>query len=212
MQQPRLRGAWRRVRELTPRVSVAVDANRAFLLLLHDPGSITAGPLTYHRFWFRDSAFMLNALDYYGFHDEVAQVLQEYLDGELDEVATLEVERSLAGGLPAAPSSSSSQVVDPRGVSPDSPNPLLGLNFFVDRESPSWLQWQSFRAEGDTAMTTGEVNRVKVKREDIPESVIGFLHGELGEPPGGWPEPPRPGRTSCGAASPPSNSTVRRCS
>lgn len=24
---------------------------------------------------------------------------------------------------------------------------------------------------------------------DIPTSVIGFLHGELGEPPGGWPEP-----------------------
>jgi pyruvate carboxylase len=26
-------------------------------------------------------------------------------------------------------------------------------------------------------------------RFDIPDSVIGFLHGELGEPPGGWPEP-----------------------
>ncbi|HEU0086669.1 MAG TPA: pyruvate carboxylase [Pseudonocardiaceae bacterium] len=28
-------------------------------------------------------------------------------------------------------------------------------------------------------------------RYDIPDSVIGFLHGELGEPPGGWPEPLR---------------------
>ncbi|BBX97606.1 pyruvate carboxylase [Mycobacterium lacus] len=28
-------------------------------------------------------------------------------------------------------------------------------------------------------------------RFDIPESVIGFLRGELGEPPGGWPEPLR---------------------
>ncbi|MEO9325903.1 pyruvate carboxylase [Nocardioides sp. C4-1] len=27
------------------------------------------------------------------------------------------------------------------------------------------------------------------KRFDIPDSVIGFLHGELGDPPGGWPEP-----------------------
>ncbi|MFI9009473.1 pyruvate carboxylase [Actinosynnema sp. NPDC053489] len=26
-------------------------------------------------------------------------------------------------------------------------------------------------------------------RYDIPASVIGFLHGELGDPPGGWPEP-----------------------
>src|ERR1044071_680806 len=27
------------------------------------------------------------------------------------------------------------------------------------------------------------------QRFDIPASVIGFLHGELGDPPGGWPEP-----------------------
>jgi pyruvate carboxylase len=27
------------------------------------------------------------------------------------------------------------------------------------------------------------------KKYDIPASVIGFLHGELGDPPGGWPEP-----------------------
>ena len=26
-------------------------------------------------------------------------------------------------------------------------------------------------------------------RYDIPDSVIGFLNGELGDPPGGWPEP-----------------------
>ena len=24
---------------------------------------------------------------------------------------------------------------------------------------------------------------------DVPDSVIGFLRGELGDPPGGWPEP-----------------------
>jgi pyruvate carboxylase len=29
------------------------------------------------------------------------------------------------------------------------------------------------------------------KRFDIPDSVIGFLRGELGDPPGGWPEPLR---------------------
>jgi pyruvate carboxylase len=27
------------------------------------------------------------------------------------------------------------------------------------------------------------------RRFDVPDSVIGFLHGELGDPPGGWPEP-----------------------
>ncbi|PRC50510.1 hypothetical protein C6A85_69035, partial [Mycobacterium sp. ITM-2017-0098] len=29
------------------------------------------------------------------------------------------------------------------------------------------------------------------ERFDIPDSVIGFLRGELGDPPGGWPEPLR---------------------
>jgi len=39
------------------------------------------------------------------------------------------------------------------------------------------------------------------KRFDIPDSVIGFLHGELGEPPGGWPEPLR-GRALHGRSAP----------
>lgn len=56
----------------------AVQANRAFLLLLHDPGSITAGPFTYHRFWFRDAAYQVAALDRWGFHDEAADVLASY--------------------------------------------------------------------------------------------------------------------------------------
>ena len=35
-------------------------------------------PATYHRFWFRDAAYLLGALDRYGYHDEVAQVLASY--------------------------------------------------------------------------------------------------------------------------------------
>ncbi|GAA3866191.1 pyruvate carboxylase [Saccharothrix violaceirubra] len=38
-------------------------------------------------------------------------------------------------------------------------------------------------------------------RFDIPASVIGFLHGELGDPPGGWPEPFR-GKALQGRAAP----------
>ncbi|MBN2623592.1 MAG: hypothetical protein JXA83_09495, partial [Acidimicrobiales bacterium] len=60
------------------RLSQAVAANRRSLLLLHDGDEITPGPATYHRFWFRDAAFLLGALDRYGFHDEVAQVLASY--------------------------------------------------------------------------------------------------------------------------------------
>lgn len=61
-----------------PRLQEAIDANRLYLLLLHDPGSITAGPLTYHRFWFRDAAYQVTALDRWGFHDEAVDVLDTY--------------------------------------------------------------------------------------------------------------------------------------
>ncbi|MDV6012859.1 pyruvate carboxylase [Haloechinothrix sp. LS1_15] len=36
-----------------------------------------------------------------------------------------------------------------------------------------------------------EAFEAEPNRYDIPESVIGFLRGELGDPPGGWPEPLR---------------------
>ena len=58
----------------------AVDANRAYQLLLHDPGSITPGPFTYHRFWFRDAAYQIVALDRWGFHDEARDVLSTFPD------------------------------------------------------------------------------------------------------------------------------------
>ena len=38
-------------------------------------------------------------------------------------------------------------------------------------------------------------------RFDIPDSVIGFLNGELGDPPGGWPEPFRTRRWRAGPGS-----------
>src|ERR687898_139551 len=44
------------------RLAEAVEANRRFLLLLHDGDEITPGPATYHRFWFRDAAYLLAAL------------------------------------------------------------------------------------------------------------------------------------------------------
>src|SRR5439155_9536420 len=60
------------------RLASAVEANRRFLLLLHDGADITPGPSTYHRFWFRDAAYMVAALDRYGLHDEAAEVLRSY--------------------------------------------------------------------------------------------------------------------------------------
>ncbi len=86
---PQLRRAivarWREVLEAgmqiqvpDERVQEAFDANKAYLLLLHDGDSITPGPFTYHRFSFRSAAYMLNALDQLGYHDRVTQVLRTY--------------------------------------------------------------------------------------------------------------------------------------
>jgi endoglucanase len=52
---------------------------------------------------------------------------------------------------PGARETAAQTAVDPRGVAPSSPNPLEGLKFFVDQESPSWLQWQRFDRTGQTA-------------------------------------------------------------
>jgi hypothetical protein len=60
------------------RLSSCIAAQRAFLLLLHDGDEITPGPSTYHRFWFRDAAYLLGALDRYGYDREVAEVLRSY--------------------------------------------------------------------------------------------------------------------------------------
>jgi len=56
----------------------AFDANKAFLLMLHDGESITPGPFTYHQFWFRDAAYLLNALDKLGYHAESRQVIERF--------------------------------------------------------------------------------------------------------------------------------------
>jgi pyruvate carboxylase len=55
----------------------------------------------------------------------------------------------------------------------------------------------SSKAVGDLALSlvgagaTAAEFAADPDRYDIPDSVIGFLRGELGEPPGGWPEPLR---------------------
>ncbi len=48
-------------------------------LVLHAPDEIYPGPYTYKRFWFRDAAFMLNALLTLGGADRTWRVLQHFL-------------------------------------------------------------------------------------------------------------------------------------
>jgi hypothetical protein len=60
------------------RLADGVAACRRFLALFHEGSEVRPGPFTYHRFWFRDAAYLLAALDRYGFHDEAAEVLASY--------------------------------------------------------------------------------------------------------------------------------------
>ena len=53
----------------------AFEASKATLVLLNDGCEITAGPLTYHRHWFRDAAFLLNGLGKAGYGPEVGRNL-----------------------------------------------------------------------------------------------------------------------------------------
>ncbi|MEO8289230.1 MAG: hypothetical protein ABI670_22715 [Chloroflexota bacterium] len=55
------------------------DANRAHVLALHDGDTITPGPDLYHSFWFRDAAYMTNALSTSGHREAAAQLLRGFL-------------------------------------------------------------------------------------------------------------------------------------
>jgi len=67
-----------RVRVPDENLQAAFDANKAYLLLFADGDTITPGPLTYHQFWFRDAAYLLNALDKLGYHDEARAVIEKF--------------------------------------------------------------------------------------------------------------------------------------
>ncbi len=61
------------------------DAHMAFLyeaalrsLLLHSPGDVFPGPYTYKRFWFRDAAFILDAMLAAGMADRVERTLDQF--------------------------------------------------------------------------------------------------------------------------------------
>lgn len=60
------------------RIADAVEASRRSLLLFHHGDEVTPGPYTYHRFWFRDAAYLLLAMDRYGFHAEASEVIRSF--------------------------------------------------------------------------------------------------------------------------------------
>jgi hypothetical protein len=62
------------------RLTSCVDANRRYLLVVHDGREITAGPVTDAPFGFRDAAPLLGALDRYGYREEAGEVLASFPD------------------------------------------------------------------------------------------------------------------------------------
>ncbi len=60
------------------RVNLVLRSALCTLLLLTDGEEITPGPWTYHQFWFRDAAYMLRALDTFGFHDRAGDVIRSF--------------------------------------------------------------------------------------------------------------------------------------
>ncbi len=60
------------------RLQELFEASRITLLQLHDGEEITPGPYLYHKFWFRDAAPMVRALDVLGFHRRTRQVIEGF--------------------------------------------------------------------------------------------------------------------------------------
>ena len=81
----------------------------------------------------------------------------------------------------SARSSSRSRTCTPR------PTDILGN---IVKVTPSLQGGRRPRAApGRRSAPTRPSSRTNPAKFDIPDSVIGFLSGELGDPPGGWPEP-----------------------
>ncbi len=56
----------------------AFDINKCYLNLFDDGASITPGVAIYHHYWFRDSAYMVAALDKMGYPDQAREKLMSY--------------------------------------------------------------------------------------------------------------------------------------
>ena len=88
--------------------------------------------------------------------------------------------------------------IDPRGVDPVSPNPLLGLRFFVDRMEPAYGDWAQVQAH---AARTGRANLIwrlareprfrwfgRFTRPQMVKKVRGFLARVQCDQPGTVPQ------------------------
>jgi hypothetical protein len=88
----RHRARWMKERSLGATVRFAdehlqrlFDASVLTLLQLHDGSFISPGAYLYHRFWFRDAAPMVHALDRLGFHRRARQVIDAFTERQTGE-------------------------------------------------------------------------------------------------------------------------------
>lgn len=59
-------------------INAMVKASLSSLLMLTDEGDITPGPFTYHQFWFRDAAYMIGALDKFGYSSSTEPIIRTF--------------------------------------------------------------------------------------------------------------------------------------
>jgi hypothetical protein len=60
------------------KLTEAFNLCKCHLMLADDGDYITPGPATYHHYWFRDSAYLVTALDRLGLHDDARRKLLDY--------------------------------------------------------------------------------------------------------------------------------------
>ena len=63
----------------------AFNINKAYLLLLYDGDEIMPGPMSYHHFWLRDAAYLIQALEILGYQDLAKQILATYPSRQKDD-------------------------------------------------------------------------------------------------------------------------------
>jgi hypothetical protein len=88
----KIKASWKNKLALAPIIDTGNEevnrlfyANLANLLLLVDPGTITPGPTEYHRFWCRDAAYLINALDKMGYCQYAEEALEQFIKRQTKE-------------------------------------------------------------------------------------------------------------------------------
>jgi hypothetical protein len=89
--------------------------------------------------------------------------------------------------------------IDPKGVDPSLPNPLLGQRFFLDRMEPAYMQWVKWRRGGqasraDTIWKLAREPRFrwfgKFTRPRMQKKIQGYLNRVQCDQPGSVPLQP----------------------